>query len=145
MRRALPVVLAVLLLSGPAVLAFAKGGYFDGPRLWAGIVAWALVATVALTDRSPLPRAAAGRFAVGGLAALTALTAASLAWAPIGGQAVDDLQRLLLYLGVLVPASRSCARPGRAALRSRRCWPGSRPPVCGRWPTASARSTSRGS
>ncbi len=112
MRRALPVVLAVLLLSGPAVLAFAKGGYFDGPRLWAGIVAWALVATVALTDRSPLPRAAAGRFAVGGLAALTALTAASLAWAPIGGQAVDDLQRLLLYLGVLVAGIAILRAPG---------------------------------
>ena len=112
MRRAVPVVLAVPLLAGPAVLAFAKGGYFDGPRLWAGIAAWVLVAAVALTDGSPLPRATAGRVAVGGLAALTALTAASLAWAPIGGQAIDDLQRLLLYLGVLVAGIAILRAPG---------------------------------
>jgi hypothetical protein len=112
MRRALPVLLAVPLLAGPAVLAFAKGGYFDGPRLWAGIGAWTLVAVVALTDGSPLPRAAPGRVAVGGLAVLTALTTASLLWAPIGGQAIDDVQRLLLYLGVLVAAVAVLRAPG---------------------------------
>jgi len=30
------VVLSVVALTGPAVLAFFAGGYFDGPRVWAG-------------------------------------------------------------------------------------------------------------
>ena len=32
-----------MALAGPAVLAFFAGGYFDGPRVWAGLVTWALV------------------------------------------------------------------------------------------------------
>ena len=67
MRRAL---LAVPLLALPIVLAFAKGGYFDEARLWAGAAAWALVIVVALTDRAPLPAGTPGRLATGGLAAL---------------------------------------------------------------------------
>jgi hypothetical protein len=116
MRRA---ALAVPLLALPPVLAFAKGGYFDEARLWAGAAAWALVIAVALTDRAPLPTGTPGRLATGGLAALTALTALSLLWAPIGGQTADDLQRLLLYLATLIagiailraPAPRRAVEP----------------------------------
>jgi len=87
-----------LLLLGPGVLACFNGGYFDRPRLWAAIAAWALLAVVAIALPRPLPASGPGRLALGGLAALTAWTALSLSWAPDAGPAGDDLQRLLLYL-----------------------------------------------
>jgi hypothetical protein len=104
MRARLPVLIAPLLLLGPGVLACLQGGYFDGPRLWAGIVAWGLLAIAAVVLPRPLPVSGPGRAALGGLAALTAWTAISLAWAPDRGAASDDLQRLLLYLPYLALA-----------------------------------------
>ncbi|HVW18783.1 MAG TPA: hypothetical protein VHB30_11100, partial [Solirubrobacteraceae bacterium] len=44
------------LLAGPAVLAFAAGGYFDEGRLWALIAAFALLAAALLAGAQPLPR-----------------------------------------------------------------------------------------
>jgi hypothetical protein len=90
------------LLAAPTVLAFFSGGYFDEPRLFAAIGAWLLVVLAALTVPHPLPRSAAGRLTLGGLAALTAVTIASLAWAPLAGAGLDDAQRTLLYLGAFV-------------------------------------------
>ena len=81
------------------MLAFFSGGYFDQPRLIAGLCAWLLVAAAALTAERPLPRTLPGRLALGGLAGLAALTAASIAWAPLAGAALDDAQRVLLYAG----------------------------------------------
>ena len=101
MRR-LDLVLAAPVLLGPAALAFAKGGYFDVPRLVAGVVACALVIAVAVRDARPVPRSAL--VAVGGLAALTAWTGLSILWAPIAGAASDDFQRVLLYLFYFVAA-----------------------------------------
>jgi hypothetical protein len=101
MRARLPTAVAVVLLLGPGLLACFNGGYFDGPRLWAAIAAWALLAIVAIALPRPLPASTPGRLALGGLAALTAWTALSLAWAPDAGAAADDLQRLLLYLPYL--------------------------------------------
>jgi hypothetical protein len=101
MRR-LDLVLAAPVLLGPAALAFAKGGYFDVPRLVAGVVACALAIVVAVRDARPVPRSA--YVAVGGLAALTAWTGLSILWAPIAGAASDDFQRLLLYLFAFVAA-----------------------------------------
>jgi O-antigen ligase/polysaccharide polymerase Wzy-like membrane protein len=92
----------VPVLLGPAALAFAKGGYFDVPRLVAGVVACALVIVVAARDARPVPRSAF--VAVGGLAALTLWTGLSILWAPIAGAASDDFQRLLLYLFAFVAA-----------------------------------------
>jgi hypothetical protein len=94
--------LAAPVLLGPAALAFAKGGYFDVPRLVAGVVACVVVIVVAVRDPRPLPRDAF--LAVGGLAALTAWTGLSITWAPIAGPASDDFQRLLLYLFAFVAA-----------------------------------------
>jgi hypothetical protein len=88
------------------------------------VAVWVLVAVVALAIRDPLPGTAPGRLALGGLAALTALTGVSLAWTPLGGQGGDDLSRLLLYCGFLLaavpllrsPPARAAVAPGLLAL-----------------------------
>jgi len=105
MRRAVPVLATAVLLAGPAVLAFLTGGYFDGARAAATAVAWTLVLLLALAGPLPLPRSGPGWLAAGALAALAAWSAISIAWAPLVGPAVDSVQRLLLYLGVLLAAT----------------------------------------
>jgi len=96
--------LALPVLLGPVALIFAKGGYFDVPRLIAGALACLLVVLLAITSKRPIPRETAPRLALLGLTILTAWTGASLAWAPIAGVASDDLQRLLLYLAFFTAA-----------------------------------------
>src|SRR4051794_9037528 len=98
MRVRLPVLIALPLLLGPGLLACFSGGYFDIPRLWAGIAAWALFAVVAVALPRPLPASGPRRLLLGGLAALTARAGAALAGAPDAGAAAHDLQRLLLSL-----------------------------------------------
>ena len=95
---------AVVLLGGPTVLAFFSGGYFAAARLPAAIVAWVLVLVLTATGPAPLPRSLPGWLALGGLVALTAWTAVSLAWAPVGGAAIDAVGRLVLYTGALIAA-----------------------------------------
>ena len=65
MRRAVLVVAAACLLTGPTVLAFFAGGYHAEPRLVAAIVTWVLVAAVACVGprRCPGPAPAAWRSA----------------------------------------------------------------------------------
>ncbi|MBX5442494.1 MAG: O-antigen ligase family protein [Solirubrobacteraceae bacterium] len=102
-RAALGAAARVVLLAGPTALAFLKGGYYEDARLVAAIVAWALVAVLAVVADGPvLPRTAAARLAVGGLAALTLWALLSKGWAPLPGPAGDDVQRDVLYLGALV-------------------------------------------
>ncbi len=102
MRRRARAVVAGGLLLLPVVVAFSRGGYFDAARLRAGIAACVLAAAgVLLGVRTTL----AGKVALGGMAALTAWTALSLTWAPMGGPAIDDLERLVLYLAALVAAA----------------------------------------
>ena len=112
--RSRPVLLAAPLLLGPGVLACFSGGFFDTARLRAGVLAWLLLALVACCSRRSLPRSGPGRLALGGLAALTALTGLSLLWAPLAGPAADDLQRLLLYLPAFA-AGIALLRPSAAA------------------------------
>ncbi|MGI8511609.1 MAG: hypothetical protein ACR2NH_03175 [Solirubrobacteraceae bacterium] len=109
-----------VVLAGPTVLAFFSGGFFDEPRVWAGLVAWALVAIAALVAPRPFPRVASARLVLAGLALLLAWTALSTRWAPLKGPAYDDVQRLGLYLGALVAAvallrGRRTARAAEAA------------------------------
>jgi hypothetical protein len=123
MRRAVLTAAAAGVLLAPTVLAFFSGGYFAQPRLIAGIAVWALVLAIALTGPAPLPRSTAGRLALGGLVALAGWSALSLLWAPQAGPAVQSVQRLLLYVGVLLaalgalrePALRRAVEPALAA------------------------------
>jgi O-antigen ligase len=104
MRRSLGVVGALVLVTGPTVLAFFSGGYFDRARIVAALVAWVLAVVAAFASPRPLPVSAAGRAALAGLVLLCAWTALSLLWAPLGDRAQDDFQRLLLYLGYFIAA-----------------------------------------
>ena len=113
LRRA-PIVAA--LLGGTTVVVFFSGGYFDRARLWAGLVAWALVALAALVLPRPWPRTWPAWLALGALAGLTVWTAASTGWAPQRDVAQHDVQRLVLYLGVLIAGA--AALRGRAAVRA---------------------------
>jgi O-antigen ligase len=107
--------LTAALVAGPFALAFFSGGYFDEPRLYAGLAACALLVAAALVSRRPLPGSAPGRLALAGLALLTAWTAASIAWAPLSSPAVADADRLLLYLAGFAAAL--AALDTRAAIR----------------------------
>ncbi|HLM08400.1 MAG TPA: O-antigen ligase family protein [Thermoleophilaceae bacterium] len=98
MHSAVAAALAASLIAGPTVLAFFSGGYFERPRLIAGILAWVAVLAAVVVARRPLPRASGARLALAGLAGLCVWTALSLLWTPIAGATEDDLQRVLLYL-----------------------------------------------
>jgi O-antigen ligase len=104
MRRRVLAAGTLGLLVLPTVLAFFSGGFFDKPRLAAGAAVWALVACVAILSPEPLPRSRPGRMALLGLLLLCVWVALSFAWAPLGGRAQDDEQRLLLYLGFMISA-----------------------------------------
>jgi hypothetical protein len=107
-------VLAVPLLLGPGIVALFSGGYSDTARTAAGVAAWLLLAGTALLLPRPLPRSTAAIVAPAALAALTAWTAISLAWAPLGEPAGEDAQRLLLYLAALAAATRILREPEAA-------------------------------
>jgi hypothetical protein len=94
-----------VLLAGPVALAFFSGGYFSGPRNWAGLAAWALVAVAAAFAPRPLPRSVPAMVTVAGLALLALWTLVSFQWSPVAGTAYGDGQRVLLYLGVLLSAT----------------------------------------
>ncbi len=105
-----------VLLAGPTALAFFSGGYFETPRVWAGLAAWLLVAVAALATRRPLPRTAPGLLAVGGLLAFALWTLASTLWAPIAGSAYGAGQIAMLYAGALIAAA--ALLRGRAVQRA---------------------------
>ena len=91
-------------LALPTVLAFYSGGYFDQPRLIAGLAACAGLVAVALLAPRPLP-AGAGRWVPAGLALLAGWAALSIGWAPLPGRAVDDAERVALYVVVFLVAA----------------------------------------
>jgi hypothetical protein len=119
----------VALLGGPAVLAFFSGGYFDEPRVWAGLIAWILVVVAIVVGPRALPQGRrgqgggllpqgrrgagggllpqgrGGRLALLGLGGLALWTLLSITWAPIAGDAYHAGQRVLLYAGGLLAAA----------------------------------------
>ena len=60
--------LQAALLAGPTVLAFKAGGYFDGPRTVAAVVAWALLARPPSRPAGARAAWTAAGVALGGLA-----------------------------------------------------------------------------
>ncbi|MGI8633629.1 MAG: O-antigen ligase family protein [Solirubrobacterales bacterium] len=96
--------LAAALLAAPFALAFFSGGFFDVPRLVAAVATMVAAGLCLIVCPRPLPHSAGGLLVLGGLAALTGLTIASVGWAPIDEAASDDAQRLLLYLAAAVVA-----------------------------------------
>ena len=95
----------VAMLAGPTALAFFAGGYFDRARVWAGLLAWVLVAVALLFSVRPLPRGHGVWLALIGLALLAGWTLASFTWAPIAGSAYHAGQRVVLYAGALLAAT----------------------------------------
>jgi hypothetical protein len=95
----------LVLLAGPCVLAFFAGGYFDEPRVWAGLIAWALVAIAVIAVPRPLQRSRPVTLALSGLALLAVWTLLSFTWSPVAGTAYHDGQRVFLYLGALLGAT----------------------------------------
>jgi hypothetical protein len=96
------ILLQLALLVGPTLLAFKAGGYFDGPRTVAAVVAWVLLALAAVGAGRPHAASwVAAGLALGGLTALTAWVGISSSWATLAGTAQDDFSRDLLYLPVL--------------------------------------------
>ena len=114
--RPTALVLAVPLLLGPGIVALFSGGYSDTARAATGVAAWLLLAATAILLPRPLPRSGPAIVALAALGALTAWTAASLAWAPLGEPAGEDVQRLLLYLAALAAATRILREPAPARL-----------------------------
>jgi hypothetical protein len=104
MPRLAVLVSTATLLVGPTVLAFFAGGYFDGPRATAAAIAWAVVLLLAVAGPLPLPASRAGRVALAGLVGIAAWSAVSVAWAPLVGPALDSVERILLYVAVLLAA-----------------------------------------
>src|SRR5439155_1491621 len=113
-RRPLTALAVVVLLAGPTALAFFTGGYFEGPRLTAGITAAAIAALAALIAPRVLPQSRSGRIAIAGMVLLVAWVGVSIAWAPVRQDAYGDFERLVMYLAVLVCAA--ALLRGRAAL-----------------------------
>jgi hypothetical protein len=102
------------LLAGPIVLAFFSGGYFDEPRVWAGLVAWLLVIATAILSPRPFPRSGPGRLALIGLALLAGWTLVSFTWAPVAGSAYHAGELAFLYLGGMLAAVGLMRGPQRA-------------------------------
>jgi O-Antigen ligase len=104
------------LLIGPVVVAFFAGGFFDGPRDVALLVAAVVLLVLVLAGEAPLPRHRAARVAVAAAIAFAGWTALSMTWAPVRDFAGDDAQRVLLYAVVLTAAA--AAFRERAAARA---------------------------
>jgi hypothetical protein len=101
----------LILLAGPAVLAFFAGGFFTEAQAWAGLVAWLLVAGALVLRAGPGPLDRSAWLAIAGMALLAGWTLASMAWAPILGGAYHAGQLVVLYTGVLVAGCLLLASP----------------------------------
>src|SRR4051794_19676937 len=93
---------AVLALLAPTALAFADGGFNEGARDVALAVAGGLLVLAAIVLARPRPRGGPTWAALGGLAALTAFTTLSEAWAPQADPAWATAERDALYLAGLL-------------------------------------------
>ncbi len=103
-RRGALIAVGAVLLAGPAALAFFSGGYFQGPRVWAGAGAWGCV-VVALVAGAAVPRGRDALLAIGGLGLLAGWTLLSILWAPLAGNAYGAGQIAVMYVGALLASA----------------------------------------
>jgi hypothetical protein len=113
--------LRAAILAGPAVLAFASGGYFDRARQIALVGAWILAGAAVVLSERPLPRSRAGMVAILAFAAYAGWIGLSTSWAPLRGPARGDFERAVLYSGAMVATAaafwpRAAARAVEPAL-----------------------------
>jgi hypothetical protein len=104
MRHRSVIVLALVCLAAPTALAFAAGGFNEGARDVALAACGVLLLLAALLVPRPLPPAGPARWALAGLALLTAWTALSERWAPLADAAWATAERDVLYLAALTTA-----------------------------------------
>jgi hypothetical protein len=116
MRAAALLAARATLVAGPVVLAFFAGGFFDGPRDVALVVAAVVLAVLAVAapTRELVPARPAARIALAAALAYAGWIALSATWAPVADFAGDDAERALLYALVLI-ASAIAFRPRTAA------------------------------
>ena len=100
------------LVAGPVVLAFFSGGFFDGPRDVALLVAATVLVLLAASGVALLPRHPAARAALAAALAYAGWIALSATWAPVRDFAGDDAERALLYAAVLVAAAAAFSTRG---------------------------------
>src|SRR4051794_35815632 len=81
-----------------------SGGFFEGPRLWTGVIVWVAVAVLAAAGHVRLPERGAGLVALLGLAGLAVWTTASIGWSPLRDPALADAERVWMYTGYLLLA-----------------------------------------
>jgi hypothetical protein len=96
-------------------LAWRAGGYFPAAHLTAGAVAFGVLAVLACLRRPPRAARTPALASLGALAALAAWTAISARWAPSPDTAMEDAQRVVVYLGLLglaLMAARHLRRTG---------------------------------
>jgi O-antigen ligase len=106
-----------VLIAGPVALAFFSGGFFDGARDVALLVASATLALLAAAaPRELIARHPAARGALAAATLYAAWIALSATWAPVSDFAIDDAERALLYAVVLAAATIAFA--DRAAVRA---------------------------
>lgn len=103
-RRGVLFAAGAALLAGPTALAFFSGGYFQGPRVWAGAASWACVVVALVAGATP-PRGRDAWLAIGGLGLLAGWTLLSILWAPLAGNAYGAGQIAVLYAGALLAAT----------------------------------------
>ena len=94
----------------PTVIAFSAGGFFEGARLRAGIVCWALVVLLAFV--SPVSLSRPMRLSLACLVGWAAWMSLSILWAPLRDGALGDAERLWFYAGYAIAAA--LALRGRA-------------------------------
>jgi O-antigen ligase len=104
-RRAALSASRLLLLVGPTVLAFFTGGYFEGPRAWAGLLAWLLVVIAVVLGTRGIPRYRGAVLSLAGLTGLALLSLLSMLWAPVASDAYQASQIVVLYLGTLLASA----------------------------------------
>lgn len=97
-------VAGVVLLALPFAMAFRSGGYGGKSQLMGAMVAFALLALVALTARWPIVPGGRPLLAAGALAGYAAWTGLSIGWATSLDRAVQDTTRVAMYAAVFVLA-----------------------------------------